>query len=78
MEADIDQKKYVYERIKYDIDPDKKARRQTSMWLLTDTIITALSRRLDTSKTEVLHQAVTEMAKKYFPEVGEEAGEKSH
>jgi len=41
----------------------RKGRRQTSVWTLTDDIVSLLSEYMDITKTKVMHLAVEDMAK---------------
>jgi len=45
-----------------------RARRQTAIWVLTHDLVAKLSEHLGTSKTEVMHLAVLEMAKRCLPD----------
>jgi hypothetical protein len=49
-----------------------KARKQLSIWLTTDEILTQLSDAAEASKAEIVHIAITEMAKKYMEQDLEE------
>lgn len=51
-----------------------KARKQLSIWLTTDEILTQLSDAAEASKAEIVHIAITEMAKKYMEQDLEEEG----
>lgn len=41
----------------------RKGRRQTSVWTLTDEMVSLLSEYMDITKTKVMHLAVEDMAK---------------
>lgn len=51
-----------------DVDTQEidKARRAIGVWATTDRIIEEASKRMNVSKTEIVHRAVNEMAKEYL------------
>lgn len=55
----------MYERLSAPMGYINKSRYQCALWASTHEVITRLSKRLDMSKSEVMHLALVEMEKFY-------------